>query len=60
MSFESQKPVKIYGDLRIRAFRVVWMCEELGLPWELEHTMPWSDTIFAVNPPRKSARSGGR
>ena len=53
MSFESQKPVKIYGDLRIRAFRVVWMCEELGLPWELEHTMPWSDTIFAVNPQGK-------
>jgi glutathione S-transferase len=28
--------------MRIRAFRVVWMCEELG--W------PWTNTIYALNP----------
>ncbi len=50
MSLKNQRPVQVFGDLRIRAFRVVWMCEELGLPWELEETMPWSDKIYSVNP----------
>ena len=50
MSVQNLNPVKIYGDLRIRAFRVVWMCEELGLSWELEETFPWTDKIYAVNP----------
>ena len=50
MLVQNQSPVKIYGDLRIRAFRVVWMCEELGLSWELEETFPWTDKMYAVNP----------
>ena len=53
MSFDGQTPVKVYGDMRIRAFRVAWMCEELGLPWELEQAMPWTDTLYAVNPQGK-------
>ena len=32
MPQNDQPSVKIYGDMRIRAFRVVWMCEELALP----------------------------
>lgn len=50
MSIDGQRPVKIYGDMRIRAFRVAWMCEELGLPWELEQAMPWSEKMYSVNP----------
>lgn len=50
MSLRNTPPVKIYGDMRIRAFRVVWICEELGLPWELEHVWPWSDEIYSLNP----------
>jgi glutathione S-transferase len=50
MSLKNQRPVKIFDELRIRAFRVVWMCEELGLPCELEEAMPWNDKIYSVNP----------
>ena len=50
MSLRNTPPVKIYGDMRIRAFRVVWICEEIGLPWELEHVWPWSDEIYSLNP----------
>ena len=50
MSLWDQPSVKIYGDMRIRAFRVVWMCEELALPWELEQVWPWSNEMYSVNP----------
>ena len=50
MPQNDQPSVKIYGDMRIRAFRVVWMCEELALPWELEQVMPWTSAMYAVNP----------
>ena len=36
--------------MRIRAFWVVWMCEELALPWELEQVWPWSNEMYSVNP----------
>jgi len=29
----SSVSITILGDLRIRAFRVAWICEELSLPW---------------------------
>ena len=37
MSFLS---IKIFGDLRIRAFRVAWVFGELSLLWTLEETFP--------------------
>ena len=42
--------IYIYGDLRIRAFRVAWICEELQLEWEMEKTFPWSDKMYEINP----------
>lgn len=30
--------VKIYGYAQSRALRTLWLCEELGLPYELVHT----------------------
>ncbi len=56
MSLRDQPSVKIYGDMRIRAFRVVWMCEELALPWELEQVWPWSNELYSVNPLGKVRR----
>ena len=50
MSSASEAIIQIYGDLRIRAFRVAWMCEELRLPWTLEATFPWTDKMYDVNP----------
>jgi len=49
-SLADRAPVKIVGDLRIRAFRVAWVCEELGLPYELEQTWPWTEKIYELNP----------
>ena len=36
----SSLSIKIFGDLRIRAFRVAWVFGELLLPWTLEETFP--------------------
>ena len=46
----SSLSIKIFGDLRIRAFRVAWVFGELSLPWTLEEMFPWTDAIYGVNP----------
>lgn len=44
---------KVYGVTPSRTFRVLWMLEELGEPYELVMAPPQSDTIRAVNPSGK-------
>ncbi len=41
---------QVYGVVASRAFRVLWMLEELGQPYELIQTGPRSDEILALNP----------
>lgn len=41
---------EVYGVVPSRAFRVLWMLEELGQPYELIQTGPRSEEIFALNP----------
>jgi glutathione S-transferase len=44
---------KVYGNLMTRAFRVVWMLEEIGEPYELIPAAPRSDAVTALNPSGK-------
>ena len=44
---------KVIGSLRTRAFRVVWMLEELGQGYEVEPVRPRSETARAYNPSGK-------
>lgn len=44
---------KLIGSLPTRAFRVLWMLEELGLEYELDQARAHSDTVLAVNPSGK-------
>jgi glutathione S-transferase len=44
---------KVYGSIPTRTFRVLWLLEELGEPYELIETKPGSDTVLAVNPSGK-------
>ena len=39
----------LYGNPKTRAFRVVWMLEELHAPYELVPAAPQSDTVRAVH-----------
>ena len=39
----------LYGTLASRAFRVGWMLEELGQPWDLVQAPPHSEAIYAVS-----------
>lgn len=43
----------VYGTLRSRAFRVIWMLEELGVPYTLQPVGPQSSEIRAVSPTGK-------
>lgn len=43
----------VFGTPKTRAFRVIWMLEELGQPYELEPVMPRSPEITALNPSGK-------
>jgi glutathione S-transferase len=43
----------VIGDLKSRAFRVVWMLEELGAPYTLQAAAPGSEAARAVNPSGK-------
>ncbi len=44
---------KVIGGLKTRAFRVIWMLEELGQPYELIPAAPRSDEAKAYNPTGK-------
>lgn len=44
---------KVYGKVQTRAFRVLWMLEEIGQPYELINAGPGSDEVLAVNPSGK-------
>lgn len=44
---------KVYGITVTRTFRVLWMLEELGEPYEFIVAPPRSDTIMALNPSGK-------
>lgn len=43
----------VYGSLDTRTFRVLWMLEELGVPYEHIKSAPRSDETRAVNPAGK-------
>jgi glutathione S-transferase len=44
---------KIYGSVTSRAFRVLWMLEEIGEPYEYIKTGPRSEAVIALNPSGK-------
>lgn len=41
---------RVIGTAKSRAFRVMWMLEELGQPYEVEAAMPQSQEAFSHNP----------
>lgn len=41
---------RVIGTAKSRAFRVMWMLEELGQPYKVEPAMPQSDDIRRYNP----------
>jgi glutathione S-transferase len=43
----------VIGPRRTRAFRVIWLLEELGLDYELQEKFPHSDDVVALNPLRE-------
>ena len=43
----------VIGSPKTRAFRVVWMLEELGQTYEIEPTLPRDLTLAAINPSLK-------
>jgi len=43
----------VIGGVRSRALRVLWMLEELGLPYEHVSALPRSEDVVAVNPAGK-------
>lgn len=44
---------KVYGSVASRAFRVLWLLEELGEPYEFIKAGPRSDAVTALNPSGK-------
>lgn len=44
---------KVIGGIKSRAFRVLWMLEELGVPYDHEPAAPRSDQVRALNPAGK-------
>ncbi|MFN6995301.1 MAG: glutathione S-transferase family protein [Aquincola tertiaricarbonis] len=44
---------KVYGTVKSRAARVIWMLEELGVPFEHVNAGPRSAEVLAVNPTGK-------
>lgn len=43
----------LFGTPRNRTFRVIWMLEELSLPYELKIANPRTEEVFARNPSGK-------
>lgn len=43
----------LIGSLQTRAFRVLWMLEELGVDYDVDPARPRSEAILAVNPSGK-------
>jgi glutathione S-transferase len=43
----------VHGAVRSRALRVMWMLEELGLPWAHVPSAPRSEAVMTVNPAGK-------
>jgi len=44
---------KVYGSVSSRAFRVLWMLEELGVAYEYHDAKPHSEAVRALNPAGK-------
>lgn len=44
---------KLIGSPKTRAFRVLWMLEELGVDYEVDPAPPQSDAMLAANPSGK-------
>lgn len=44
---------KVYGGVTTRAFRVLWMLEELGVPYDFIKAAPQSDLVKKLNPSGK-------
>jgi glutathione S-transferase len=44
---------KVIGKVQSRAFRVLWMLEEIGQPYELIEAAPRSPEVVALNPSGK-------
>ncbi len=44
---------RLIGSPKSRAFRVLWMLEELGVDYEIDPASPRSDEVRAVNPSGK-------
>jgi glutathione S-transferase len=44
---------KLIGSPKTRAFRVLWMLEELGVGYEVDPARPQSEPMLAVNPSGK-------
>lgn len=44
---------EVYGNIASRAFRVLWMLEELGEPYEYHDIKPHSEAVRALNPSGK-------
>lgn len=44
---------KVYGSVASRAFRVLWMLEEMGIAYEYHDTKPQSEAARALNPSGK-------
>ncbi|MFA9474938.1 MAG: glutathione S-transferase N-terminal domain-containing protein, partial [Filomicrobium sp.] len=44
---------KLIGYPKTRAFRVLWMLEEIGAEYEIDPVMPRSEECKAINPSGK-------
>lgn len=44
---------KVFGSVTSRAFRVLWMLEEIGQPYEFIKAGPHSEAVLALNPSGK-------
>jgi glutathione S-transferase len=52
-SIKGDNMYKVYGKVPTRAFRVLWMLEEIDQPYELIEAAPRSEAVMALNPSGK-------